>query len=144
MRRRRDDRGQTIFLAPVGFIIVLLLGGAVLEAGNLHLRQRQLDDLADSAASNAAGAGFDINHFRSTGAIRVDAGAARDVVDDTIGFSNLQSASVVDMSAVSAPEPGILVELSYTHDFIFGRQVFGLSQTLDAQGSASLVLSAGP
>ena len=144
MRRHiQDDRGQAIFMAPIGFIIVLLLGGVVLEVGNLHLRQRQLDDLADSAASNAAGAGFDVDHFRSTGEIAVNGDAARDMVNLTAGNSNLDPVTVVRVNPVSAPDPGIEVELHYTHEFIFGRQVFGASQTLDAVGNASLITSVG-
>ncbi len=144
MRERwKNDRGQTIFLAPIGFIIVLLLGGVVLEVGNLHLRQRQLDDLADSAASNAAGAGFDIEHFRLNNQIRVNPGAATNVVNITIDSanSNLENVGLVRVQAAAGAS--IEVELSYTHQFIFGRQVFGTSQTLNAVGTAALVAS-GP
>lgn len=151
MRQRlRNDRGQTIFLAPIGFIIVLLLGGVVLEAGNLHLRQRQLDDLADSVASNAAGAGFDVDHFRSTdGEIRVNIDDAINAVNATIINSNFETGSVGQMlQAVGGDNPGdnggIEVTLTYTHDFIFGQQVFGVSQQLTATGNATLRTSDDP
>ena len=144
MRRRlRNDRGQAIFLAPVGFIIVLLLGGVVLEAGNLHLRQRQLDDLADSVASNAAGAGFDVGQFRTDGQILVDPVAADAIIAPTIGASNLQAANGVLVSPPGGDPGQVTVELTYTHDFIFGRQVFGASRTLTAFGNATLVRSGG-
>ncbi len=150
MRRlRNDDRGQTIFLAPIGFIIVLLLGGVTLEVGNLHLRQRQLDNLADSVASNAAGAGFDIDHFResceTTCEIRVNVASTTttNIVNQSIMSSNFAPASVtvVRVEPVGAPDPGVVVDLAYTHDFVFGRQILGLSQTLTAQGNATLLTS---
>ena len=146
--RRNDDRGQTIFLAPIGFMIVLLLGGVTLEVGNLHLRQRQLDNLADSVASNAAGAGFDVDHFRescrTTCEIRVDVSRTTGIVSDSIRFSNFPvgSVSVSNLAPAGGPgDPGVTVDLSYDHEFVFGRQVLGLSQTLTAQGNATLLTS---
>ena len=145
-RRRNDDRGQTIFLAPIGFMIVLLLGGVTLEVGNLHLRQRQLDNLADSVASNVAGAGFDVDHFRescqTTCEVRVLLNDTTEgIVDQSIMYSNLPLASVVGVSSVGGPDPGVTVNLEYNHEFVFGRQVLGLSQTLTAQGNATLLTS---
>lgn len=135
----RGDRGQTIFLAPVGFIIVLLLGGVVLEAGNLHLRQRQLDNLADSAASDAAGGGIDTAYFRDTGMLRVNEDAATIVVLEAVGFSDLNPVTVALVEP--AGSAGLRVDLQYDHEFIFARQIFGISQTLEATGNAELMLS---
>lgn len=135
------DRGQTIFLAPIAFIIVLLLGGTVLEVGNLHLRQRQLDNLADSIASDAATVGFDIDEFRATGNITIDPNAANAIVGPSIAISNLPTASGGGVTVVATPDVRLEVTLTYQHQFIFGRQVFGTSQTLDATGRATLVPS---
>jgi len=148
MQRLRNDRGQAIFLAPIGFIIVLLLGGVVLEAGNLHLRQRQLNDLADSVASNAAGAAFGQTEFRDSGQIGVNTNTpvVTHVVGLTIGESNFPPAEVgvVIQPDNDGANPRVEVVLTYSHDFIFGRQVFGASQTLTAQGNAQLIPSGGP
>jgi len=141
LRRSRlsADRGQTIFLMPIAFLIVILMGSVTIEAGNLHLRQRQLDDLADSLASDAATVGFDVDLFRADGTIAIDQDIAATVIGEGIQFSNLPTAT---SSSISTPEiDEIEIELTYVHDFILGKQVFGLSQTLTATGNASLIPS---
>ena len=136
--RLRCERGQTIFILPIAFLIVLILGSATLEASNLFLRQRQLEDLADSAASDAAGFGFDSEQFRADGTITIIENQAQSSIVDSIDQSNLRSASVNTVVIVG---PEVSVEISYTHDFILGRQIFGASQTLTATGNATLVPS---
>lgn len=136
-----EDRGQTVFIIPFAFLIVVALGAVTIEAGNLHLRQRQLDDLADSIASDAATVGFDTNRFRLDGAIRIDEAAAEAVIAPAIAISNLPEASPGNIAITQGGE-AIEVTLTYTHDFILGRQVFGASQDLRATGNATLVPSA--
>jgi len=137
----RADRGQTLLLAPIGLLIVVFLGGATLEVGAMHLRQRQLDDLADSIANDAAAVGFDIEEFRSTGEIAIDPRAANGVIDSAIAISNLPEARGEGVSISPGPEPETAVVLSYTHEFILGRAILGASTQLTATGEATLVTS---
>ena len=141
LTKLRNDRGQTLFLAPIAFLIVVLLGGVVLEAGNLHLRQRQLDNLADSIASDAAAVGFNIDEFRMSGSITIDPAAANSVVQPAIDISNLPTASGGGVTVNPGVEPELEVTLTYVHQFVFGQQVFGATSTLQATGSATLVPS---
>lgn len=134
-----SERGQAIFIMPIAFLIVVILGAATLEAGNLYLRQRQLEDLADSIASDAAGFGFDEAEFRQSGTITIDEAVAGSIVGSSIGISNLPSAS--GGVSVVPGTPDIEVTLTYTHDFILGRQIFGATQELRATGNATLVPS---
>ena len=136
----RSDRGQTVLIMPFAFLIVLSIGAVTLEAGNLHLRQRQLDDLADSIASDAAAVGFDTEQFRADGSIRINLARAEAVIDPAIGISNLPDATPAGISVTTGGE-AIEITLNYTHEFILGRQVFGSSQTLTATGNATLVPS---
>lgn len=139
--RGRSERGQTLLLAPIGLIIVVFLGGATLEVGALHLHQRQLDDLADSIANDAATVGFDVDEFRATGELSIDYLSANSVVDTSIAISNLPEARAVALTVTGGPEPAASVTLSYTHEFILGRAIFGASTDLDATGEAALVPS---
>lgn len=146
--RRRDfdeqpdrERGQTLLLAPIGLIIVVLLGGATLEVGAMHLRQRQLDDLADSIANDAATVGFDIAEFRESGDVAIDRAAANSVVQGAISISNLPEAEAAVVVVTPGPEPSTSILLTYRHEFILGRAVFGASTELSATGVAALVPS---
>lgn len=143
IRRLQDDRGQTLFLAPIALLIVVLLGAITLEVAAMHLRQRQLDDLADSIANDAATVGFDVDAFRDNSTVLIiDPGRANSVVSGGIAISNLPTASAVGGVAVTAgAEPEAAVTLTYVHEFILGRAIFGASTTLTATGEAALVPS---
>lgn len=139
----RRDRGQSLLLLPAGFLIVLILGSLVLEAAALHLRQRQLDDLADSLANDAAAIGFDIDSFRDSGEIRIDADRAGRALDASIQFSNLPDARAAALRVTNGPEPEVEVDLVIQHEYIIGRSLLGgASNTLTATGRAALVASA--
>ncbi len=138
----RKDRGQSLLLLPAGFLIVLLLGSLVLEAGALHLRQRQLDDLADSLASDAAAVGFDIDEYRRSGTIAIDPDQARSVVTPGIAISSLPAVSPSSLRVIGGAEPRLELTLSFDHEYIIGRSLLGGSpKTLTAVGRADLVLS---
>ena len=131
-----------MLLLPAGFLIVLLLGSLVLEAAALHLRQRQLDDLADSIANDAAAVGFDIDAFRQTGDVSVDADRARSVIAPAIAISSLPQAEAESFRVLGGADPGVEVGLSVRHEYIIGGALLGgAPETLTATGRAELVLS---
>lgn len=134
--RRGDDRGQVLLLAPVGLLIVLLLGAVTLEAAALHLNQRQLDDLADSLANDGATFGFDTDHFRATDDIRIDVSEANKVVGPGIMISNLPSAT--GGAAPGAVPEEVTVNLRYDHEYFLGQVIFGATTELTATGTAVL------
>lgn len=142
MRSQRSDRGQSLLLLPAGFLIVLLLGSLVLEAAALHLRQRQLDDLADSIANDAAAVGFDIDAFRASGEIRIDPALARSVIGPAIAISALPTASLESFSVVDDPSPIVEIGLTVEHERIIGGALLGgAPSSLSAVGRAELVPS---
>ena len=136
------DRGQSLLLLPAGFLIVLLLGSLVLESAALHLRQRQLDDLADSIANDAAAVGFDVATFRATGRVAIDPTSATAVVDPAIDISSTPGARLESFAIVDAPA-AVSVALTLDHSYILGGLLGGGPKTLTATGRAELVLS-GP
>ena len=140
---QESERGQSLLLLPAGFLILLVLGSLVLEAAALHLHQRQLDDLADSIASDASAVGFDIEAFRATGELEIDPVAAGSVLQPVIDISLLDDATG-NVQVVPGDPPAVEVELSVEHEYIIGRSLLGgVSKTLTAVGTAELVLG-GP
>ena len=137
------DRGQSVLLLPAGFLIVLVLGSLVLEAASLHLHQRQLDDLADSLANDAAAVGFDVEAFRRTGEVRIEPEMAGRTLEIAIELSNLPDARTEALRVTNGPEPEVEVDISIDHEYIIGRTLLGgASDTLTATGRAALVPSA--
>jgi len=140
--RSRADRGQALLLMPAGFLIVIVLLSLVVEAGAMHLHKRQLVDLADSIANDAATYGFDVEAFRATGDVAIDQSAAASIVGSSIAISELPTATVVGVRVTPGPEPSIEVDLSYVHEYVVaGTLVGGSDQILNATGQATLVLS---
>jgi len=137
------DRGQTLFLAPIGFIIIIILGMATLEVASIHLSQRRLDDLADSIASDAATAGFDTDTFRTNGTIAIDRNAAAAIVPPSIAISNLPSAGATSLVVTNGVEPEVTITLDFQHEYLFAGGLFGGDgKGLTAVGNATLVPSA--
>lgn len=142
MRWHRTERGQALLLMPAGFLIVIVLLSLVIEAGAMHLHKRQLVDLADSIANDAASYGFDIDNFRATGDIAIDPAAAASIVNSSIAISELPTTSVVQVRVTAGPEPTVEIDLSYVHEYVVaGSLVGGSDQILNATGQATLVLS---
>ncbi len=140
--RLRDDRGQTLLLAPIAMMIVVILGAVTLEVAAMHLHQRQLNDLADSLANDAATVGFDVDAFRQTGEVRIDPTEAAKVIGPGIQISNLPTATSTGVVTVTPGiSPEAAVTLSYEHEFILGQVIFGASTTLTATGDAALETS---
>lgn len=140
--RRRGDRGQTLLLMPAAFLIVIVLISLVIEAAAMHLHKRQLVDLADSIANDAATYGFDVEAFRASGEIRIDESTAASIVGSSIAISELPTATVVQVRVSPGPEPTVEIDLRYTHEYVVaGTLVGGSDQILDATGQATLVLS---
>ena len=136
-----SERGSTLLLAPVAILIVPMLGAVTLEVAALHLRQRQLHDLATSIANDAATVGFDVDEFRTSGDITIDPASASSVVAPGIGLSNIPEARAQGLSITGGPEPLVAVELGLTHEFVLGQLIWGASTELTASGEAALVPS---
>lgn len=133
------DRGSTLLLAPIGLLIVMMLGAVTLEAGALHLRQRQLHDLATTVANDAATVGFDIDEFRSSGDITIDSGGAQSVVGPSIALSDIPEARPQGLNIIQGAPPTVEVDLALTHEFILGQLIWGASTELTASGQATLL-----
>lgn len=114
-RRTHDERGSALFLMPVGVVIVLLLGALVADTAFVFLAKREVMNGATAAANDAAAAAVDLEHFRSTGQIRlrpdhVDGIAAAAVARRTHGMF----ASTPSVSAHVRADGAVVVEVHGT------------------------------
>ncbi len=134
-----SERGSTLLLAPIGFLIVLMLGAVTLEVGALHLRQRQLHDLATTIANDAATVGFDVAEFRESGEITIDRDEAGGVVEPSIAISPIPEARGAGLNVVAGAPPTVEVSLELTHEFVLGQLIWGASTELTASGQATLL-----
>lgn len=70
-RRHRNEAGQSLFLVPVGIVIVLMMGLLVADVAVVFLAKREVMSAAAAAANDAAAAGLDTERFRSTGQVEL-------------------------------------------------------------------------
>ncbi len=141
-RRSRRDRGSVMFLFPVGFLIVVILGGIALDLGNVWLQQRRLADAADSAANDAATYGLDIDALRAEGAVALNEDRVLDAVRASVAGQNLPpQAAITDVRIGVGPDggPTVTVAIDSQAELIFGRIVRNDGIAISATGTAELI-----
>ena len=141
-RRSRDERGSVLFLYPVGFLIVVLLGAIAVDLGNVWLQQRRLADAADSAANDAVTFGLDQDSLRQEGQIELDDGRVLDVVSASVAGQALPPAAAVTAITIDTGpggNPSVTVEIESEADLIFGRIVRSGGIAIRAEGTAEIV-----
>ena len=136
----RRDRGSVLFLYPVGFLIVLMLGAIAVDLGNVWLQQRRLADAADSAANDAVTYGVDQNLLRSTGELELSEARIDDIVVVSIAGQDLPPAATITDSSgtVIGGVPAVTVTVESRAELIFGRFVRSDGIAISATGVAEL------
>lgn len=111
---RRED-GNTLLLAPVGVLILLVLGAVTVDFTAIHAAQRELANLTAGLANDAASAVDEVAFF-DAGEYRIDGDRAAHVVrtvlatrpDDALRIScqppTLERPTVVRVSCVGTIE----------------------------------------
>ena len=137
----RSERGSVIFLYPVGFLIMLLLGAIAVDVGNAWLQQRRLADAADAAVNDAVTYGLDQDVLRRNGLIALDRGRVAEVVVASVAAQELPpGAAITDLTigVNAAGNPTVSVTIDSTAELIFGRLVRGGAIDIGATGVAEL------
>lgn len=137
----RRERGSVMFLYPVGFVIVVLLGAIAVDLGNVWLQQRRLADAADSAANDAVTYGLDQGALRSDGHLALDDGRVAEVVAVSVAGQGLPpEAGVTAITVDVGPggNPAVTVEIESSAELIFGRLVRSGGIAIRAEGTAEL------
>jgi hypothetical protein len=118
------DRGSALMLMPAGLLIVLVLASIAVDMSLVHLRKRQAFELAAAAANDAATAGVDQGHLRTTQAYVLDPERTRAVVADVVAASDL-APQLARPAVVTVSGAGVRVELALEADYIFADVVPG-------------------
>ncbi len=122
----RGQRGSVLILVPALVLVLLVLGAIAVDASIAYLGRRQLADFTASAADRAAASALDKASFYGTGAVRIDAAEAQQVVSDA---ETLARRGGLDITAVtvSVTPTGDAVTVSATAkvETVFGVAVGG-------------------
>ncbi len=133
--RFESDQGSALVFAPAAVLVLIVLGAIAVDFAAVHLRQRELENIADAAANDAAAAAVDQLELRTSGEPVIDPGLAQSVIAASVGSRNIDGVAI---TSASVDDNQITVGLALEVDYIFGKAV-GLSSTqLTATGSASL------
>ena len=138
---RREERGSVLFLYPVGFLIMLLLGAIAVDLGNAWLQQRRLADAADSAVNDAVTYGLDQDALRRDGLIALDEGRVAEVVVASVAGQDLPAAAAitdVTLGVNAAGNPTDSVTIESNAELVFGRIVRSGAIANEATGVAEL------
>jgi hypothetical protein len=135
--RSRGDRASVLMLVPAAVLIVLIMASIAVDMALVQLRQRQAYDLAAGAANDAATAAADQGALRA-GSYRVDAEAARRVVERVVAASEL-APEIAGAPTVRVTPEGVEVEVALRADYIFAGVVPGApdGRTVRATATAS-------
>lgn len=92
--RSRGDRGTVLLLFPAAVMIMVVMGALVIDTGVVHLRGRELQAVAQSAANDTLAA-LDVEALRRGEGIVIDADRARTIVGDAVAAGPLPGARLV-------------------------------------------------
>ncbi len=135
-------RGSVMFLYPVGFLIILMLGAIAVDLGNVWLQQRRLADAADSAANDAVTYGVDQQSFRVTSELNLDPDRVAQIVLVSVAGQELPPAAAItriDPGGTSAAgNPAVVVTIQSNADLIFGRLLRSGGIAIEATATAEI------
>jgi hypothetical protein len=137
------ERGSALVLMPAGLLIVLVLASIAVDMSLVHLRKRQAFELAAAAANDAATAGVDQGHLRTTQAYVLDPERTRAVVADVVAASEL-APHLAGPPVVTVTGAGVRVELALEADYILADVVPGAPDGTVVTASATATALAAP
>ena len=116
---RRSDRGTVLLMFPAAALILLVLGAIVVDVSLSHVRARELESVAASAANDALGA-LDVGHLRSTGEVRFEPAVAKAIVNESVAAGPLPHAVVdsITVTGIDKATPKITVTLTLVVDLV--------------------------
>ena len=137
----RAARGSVLFLFPVGFLVVIVLGAIAVDLGNVWLQQRRLADAVDAAANDAVTYGIDQGAVRAGAELEFSSERVRAVVTRSLAGQELPTTTGAPMLSVGADadgDPTIEVRLDGRVELIFGRIVRSGDVAITATGVAEI------
>jgi hypothetical protein len=135
--RRRGEEGQSLFLVPVGIVLVLMMGLLVADTAVVFLAKREVLDAATAAANDAAAAAIDAEVFRATGRLELRTDAVSELARQAVarrGSGLFGSMPSVD--AWSAGNATVVVEVRGSVRGLLWSPFGGFSRQVSARVTA--------
>lgn len=117
------DRGSTLLLYPAAVLVVFLLGGIAVDLSQLHEARAEMIRVAGIAADDAA-AEIDLDALHRSGAVRVDAVRARQVVMQRLEWAELPGRAT-GAPVVRVADGRVTVEMTRRVRHLFARVLPG-------------------
>lgn len=137
--RTRDDAGSALLMIPAGFLVVLAMAVTCVDFAIAHLGAREATDIAAQAGNDAVSASLDVDHFFTTGEIRLDETRIVPAVEASVASrdtSHMQGVRVSHVGLVDGDQ-AIEVEVGVTVRTVFA-PIVGLASTRTVSGSSTV------
>ena len=126
-------------LVPAAVLVLFVLGALVVDSAAVWLGQRQLQNAAAVAATDAVSA-VDSHAYYSSGAVVLDPAAASRVALASLSAESLSDVTISGAPTVQVQGRQVCVSLAGTVRPIFGRALpgFGGPRTVHARSTATV------
>lgn len=111
------ERGSALILVPAMLMVLLALGAIAIDLSVLHGAHRSLHRIASGAADDAA-AMLDEEQLQVDGQLRIDAHAARQVVDAHLDAARMPGTLTAARTSISDDGAAVTVELTAEVDHV--------------------------
>ena len=141
----KRERGSVLLLMPAAVLIVIVLASLCVDFAIAFLGERDVANLAQAAAQDAATAAVDVERLRETGEFRLDP----DLVEQVVAATLAASSTEVDLDppdvvvTIVDGAPAVRVELSGRVDYVFAPVLPGGPDGIDVSATAVAVATEG-
>jgi Flp pilus assembly protein TadG len=137
---RRRNRGSVLLMVPAGFLVLMILAAITFDFAHLYLAQRQLADVAEAAANDAAAFGVDQQALRDGRGVRLRADLVEEAVRRAIA-AHRSEVDVVRWDVQPVSPIAVRVTLDANVGYVFAKAVPGgpSSAVVHAAATASAV-----
>jgi len=131
-RAHSDERGQYLVQTVILLPMMMILVGLVLDGGWMYWQYRRAE-IAVNAAAQAASHAIDVEYFRETNQVRLDAGEAWSVAS---GFVNINQRGQMQVTGIFIGNNQVIVNANAQVQTIFFRLAGISSLSMHVEGRA--------
>ncbi|MBI2704773.1 MAG: Tad domain-containing protein [Actinobacteria bacterium] len=135
--RCSEDGGGSLILMPAAVLVVLLLGAIAFDLSWVYVAQRELIDVASSAANDAVTYGLEPGSLRDGSGGQLVDRRVREAVDRSLAIHRLSGLDPNRTVVTIDDGDQVTVSLVRHVNYVFGRNLPGGSNGKDVNGSAS-------
>ena len=128
----KDARGQFLVQAVILLPMLMMLVGLVLDGGWMYWQYRRAE-IAVNAAAQAASHAIDVEYFRETNQVRLDANEARNAAS---GFVNINARGQMQVTGIYVGNTQVVVNADAQVQTIFFRLAGISSLSMRVEGRA--------